>query len=103
MVDEIERFVEYNSTTTQSDYGERFDSFLDFLRAEAAYRRDEWDLTPLRIAHEVLAATAVTAVGEAAATGSTVPFLVMGVGTVAVIALFSDKNGDSNDGVVVSP
>lgn len=57
VVDEIERFVEYNSTTTQSDYGERFDSFLDFLRAEAAYRRDEWDLTPLRIAHEVLAAS----------------------------------------------
>ena len=55
VVDEIERFVEYNSTTTQSDYGERFDSFLDFLKAEAAYRRDEWDLTPLRIAHEVLA------------------------------------------------
>lgn len=55
VVDEIERFVEYNSTTTQSDYGDRFDSFLDFLRAEAAYRRDEWDLTPLRIAHEVLA------------------------------------------------
>jgi len=55
VVDEIERFVEYNSTTTQSDYGERFDSFLDFLRAEAAYRRDEWDLTPLRITHEVLA------------------------------------------------
>lgn len=57
VVDEIERFIEYNSTTTQSDYGERFDSFLDFLRAEAAYRRDEWDLTPLRIAHEVLAAS----------------------------------------------
>jgi hypothetical protein len=55
VVDEIERFVEYNSTTTQSDYGERFDGFLDFLRAEAAYRRDDWDLTPLRIAHEVLA------------------------------------------------
>ena len=55
VVDEMERFVEYNSTTTQSDYGERFDSFLDFLRAEAAYRRDEWDLTPLRIAHETLA------------------------------------------------
>ncbi|MBA3314756.1 MAG: hypothetical protein M3552_00115 [Planctomycetota bacterium] len=57
VVDEIERFVEYNSTTTQSDYGERFDSFLDFLRLESAYRRDEWDLTPLRIAHEVLAST----------------------------------------------
>ena len=55
VVDEIERFVEYNSTTTQSDYGERFDSFLDFLRAEAAYRRDEWNMIPLRIAHEVLA------------------------------------------------
>lgn len=63
VVDEIERFVEYNSTTTQSDYGERFDSFLDFLRAEAAYRRDEWDLTPLRITHEVL----VTAGRDAAA------------------------------------
>ncbi|HEX6986340.1 MAG TPA: hypothetical protein VF170_13240, partial [Planctomycetaceae bacterium] len=63
VVDEIERFVEYNSTTVQSDYGERFDSFLDFLKAEAAYRRDEWDLTPLRIAHEVLSAAGK---GEAA-------------------------------------
>ena len=56
VADEIERFYEYNSTTIQSDYGDQFDSFLDFLRVEAAYRRDEWNLTPYRLAHEVLAA-----------------------------------------------
>ncbi len=54
VVDRMDRFVEYNTTTTQSDYGERFYCFLDFLRAEAAYERDAWNLLPFSIAHEQL-------------------------------------------------
>jgi hypothetical protein len=54
VVDRMDRFVEYNTTTTQSDYGERFYCFLDFLRAEAAYERDAWNLMPFNIAHEQL-------------------------------------------------
>jgi len=55
IVDKFDRFVEYNSTTTQSDYGEMFYCLLDFLRIEAAYERDDWKMVPLLIAHKVLA------------------------------------------------
>ncbi len=54
LVDKFERFNEYNSTTAHSDYGEKLISFLEFLRAEVAYDRDDWQVTPMRIAHEVL-------------------------------------------------
>lgn len=54
LVDKFERFVEYNTTTTQSDYGEMIYSLLDFLRTESTYDRDAWNLTPVQIAHEVL-------------------------------------------------
>lgn len=55
VIDKFDRFVEYNSTTTQSDYGEMFYCLLDFLRLEAAYERDDWKMVPLLIAHKVLA------------------------------------------------
>lgn len=55
VVDKFDRFVEYNTTTTQSDYGEHFHCLLDFLRLEAQYDRDAWNLLPLKTAHEVLA------------------------------------------------
>ncbi len=55
VVDKFDRFLEYNTTTTQSDYGERFHCLLDFLRLEARYDRGAWNMTPLTIAHEVLA------------------------------------------------
>jgi hypothetical protein len=54
--DKFDRFVEYSTTTTQSDYGEMLFSLLDFLRLEAAYERDSWNLMPVKIAHEQLAA-----------------------------------------------
>ena len=54
VIDKFDRFLEYNSTTTHSDYGERFDCFLDFLRLEADYDRDDWNFAPLKIAHEAL-------------------------------------------------
>ncbi len=55
VVDKFDRFLEYNTTTTQSDYGEMFFCFLDFLRAEAKYERDAWNFAPIGLAHEVLA------------------------------------------------
>ena len=54
IVDKFDRFLEYNTTTTQSDYGEKFFCLLDFLRVESAYERDAWNLTPERITHEML-------------------------------------------------
>lgn len=54
VVDKFDRFLEYNSTTTHSDYGEKFFCFLDFLRVEAGYERDAWKMAPVAIAHEVL-------------------------------------------------
>lgn len=54
VIDRFDRFLEYNTTTTQSDYGEKFFCFLEFLRVECAYDRDAWTLTPMRIAHEAL-------------------------------------------------
>ncbi|QDT46300.1 hypothetical protein Pan258_03180 [Symmachiella dynata] len=53
--DKYERFIEYNSTTTQSDYGENIYQLLAFLRLEADYDRKAWDLTPVAIVHEALA------------------------------------------------
>ncbi|HLQ46832.1 MAG TPA: hypothetical protein VK137_18955, partial [Planctomycetaceae bacterium] len=54
VVDKFDRFLEYNTTTTQSDYGEKFFYLLDFLRVEADYDRDAWNFTPLNLAHQVL-------------------------------------------------
>ncbi|MBT6155663.1 MAG: hypothetical protein HOK71_16755 [Planctomycetaceae bacterium] len=55
LMDGLERFLEYKTTTTQSDYGEMFYCLLDFLRVEAAYERDAWNMAPVGIAHELLA------------------------------------------------
>ena len=55
IIDRYSRFIEYNTTTTQSDYGEKIHCLLDFLRLEANYDRDAWNFTPSEIAHEVLA------------------------------------------------
>ena len=54
VVDRFDRFLEYNTTTTQSDYGEMIYCLLEFLRLEARYDRDAWNMTPLTIVHEVL-------------------------------------------------
>jgi len=54
IVDRFDRFLEYNTTTTQSDYGEMIYSLLDFLRLEALYDRDSWNLTPQILVHEIL-------------------------------------------------
>jgi hypothetical protein len=54
IVEKFDRFLEYNTTTTQSDYGEQLHSLLDFLRLEAEYERQAWNIAPLELAHEVL-------------------------------------------------
>jgi hypothetical protein len=55
VVDKFDRFLEYNTTTTQSDYGSKFHVLLDFLRVEADYDRDAWDRIPEGIVHRALA------------------------------------------------
>jgi len=57
IVDKFDRFLEYNTTTTQSDYGDKFHVLLDFLRVEAAYDRQAWERIPEGIAHRSLAAS----------------------------------------------
>lgn len=57
IVDKFDRFLEYNTTTTQSDYGDKFHVLLDFLRIEAAYDRQAWEKIPESIAHRALAAS----------------------------------------------
>ena len=54
VVDKFDRFLEYNTTTTQSDYGEMFYFLLEFLRVESEYDREAWEFIPQGIAHEVL-------------------------------------------------
>ncbi|MFN0196891.1 MAG: hypothetical protein ACKVT0_09095 [Planctomycetaceae bacterium] len=58
VVDKFDRFLEYNTTTTQSDYGEMLYTFLDMLRLEADYDRDAWSLMPGILCHEVFIRTA---------------------------------------------
>lgn len=55
VVEKFDRFLEYNSTTTHSDYGEQLHCLLDFQRLEAEYDRQDWNLAPLQLAHDVLA------------------------------------------------
>jgi len=54
VVEKFDRFLEYNSTTTHSDYGEQLHCLLDFERLEADYDRQDWNLAPIQIAHDVL-------------------------------------------------
>ncbi|GIX03122.1 MAG: hypothetical protein KatS3mg113_0128 [Planctomycetaceae bacterium] len=55
LAEKYDRFLEYNTTTTQSDYGQKLYSLLDFLLLEAGYDRVAWSLTPDMLLHEVLA------------------------------------------------
>lgn len=54
IVENYSEYIDYNSTTTQSDRGEMLYTLLDFLRVEASYDRVAWNLKPAVIAHEVL-------------------------------------------------
>ena len=54
IVDKFDRFLEYNTTTIQSDYGNKLFSFLEFLRLESQYDRNAWLFSPLEITHQAL-------------------------------------------------
>jgi hypothetical protein len=54
VVENYEEYRDYNTTTTQSDYGENLFVLLDFLRLKSAYERDNWRMRPLVLVHEVL-------------------------------------------------
>jgi hypothetical protein len=54
IIEKFDRFLEYNTTTTHSDYGEQLHSLLDFLRHEGDYERQAWNIAPMELAHEIL-------------------------------------------------
>ncbi len=54
IIDHHAEYLDYNSTTTQSDRGDLVYMFLDFLRLRARYERIAWNLKPVMWAHEVL-------------------------------------------------
>ncbi|HEY2785796.1 MAG TPA: hypothetical protein VGJ05_12575, partial [Fimbriiglobus sp.] len=54
LVEHYDEYRDYNTTTTQSDYGHNLHILLDFLRLKVAYDRYAWRLRPMIIAHEVL-------------------------------------------------
>jgi hypothetical protein len=54
LVEHYDEYRDYNTTTTQSDYGDNLYILLDFLRLKVAYDRYAWRLRPLTLAHEVL-------------------------------------------------
>ncbi|MEM9826507.1 MAG: hypothetical protein AAF958_07950 [Planctomycetota bacterium] len=54
LIDHHAEYLDYNSTTTQSDRGELIYTFLDFLRLRVKYDRIAWNLRPVMWAHEVL-------------------------------------------------
>lgn len=55
IVENYEEYKDYNTTTTQSDYGENLYVLLEMVRLKAAYERHAWQFRPLVLAHEVLA------------------------------------------------
>ena len=54
VVENYAEYVDYNSTTTQSDRGEMLYTLLDFLRLRTSYDLVAWKLQPVVLAHDVL-------------------------------------------------
>jgi len=54
VVENYSEYVDYNSTTTQSDHGEMLYTLLDFLRLLASYDRVAWNMKPIVVAHDVM-------------------------------------------------
>lgn len=54
LLDHHAEYLDYSSTTTQSDRGEMLYMFLDFLRLRVRYDRVAWNLKPVMWAHEIL-------------------------------------------------
>jgi hypothetical protein len=54
LIEHHEVYRDYNSTTTQSDYGENLHLLFEFLKLKVAYDRCAWRMRPLVQAHAVL-------------------------------------------------
>jgi hypothetical protein len=54
VAENYDEYRDYNTTTTQSDYGENIHILLDFLRLKVKYDRVAWRMRPFVLAHEVL-------------------------------------------------
>ncbi len=54
IAENYDEYRDYNSTTTQSDFGEKLYVLLDFLRLRAEYDRVAWNLRPVILSHRVL-------------------------------------------------
>jgi hypothetical protein len=54
LTEHYEEYKDYNTTTSQSDYGDNLHVLLDFLRVKVGYDRYAWRMQPLVLAHEVL-------------------------------------------------
>ncbi len=47
-------YVDYNSTTTHSDHGEKLYMLLDMLRVQTGYERISWNLKPVYWVHDAM-------------------------------------------------
>jgi hypothetical protein len=54
LIEHYDEYRDYNTTTTQSDYGENIHILLDMLRLKVRYDREAWKRRPLALAHEAL-------------------------------------------------
>ncbi len=54
VVENYPEYIDYNSTTTQSDRGDMLYTLLDFLRLLAGYDRVAWNMKPIVVAHDVM-------------------------------------------------
>lgn len=64
LVEHYDEYRDYNTTTTQSDYGENIHILLDFLRLKVRYDRLAWRMRPLALGHEVLCRRGQDALAE---------------------------------------
>lgn len=55
ILENYEVYQDYNSTTTQSDYGENLYLLFEVLRVLHSYERHRWGLEPAYVAHAILA------------------------------------------------
>lgn len=55
VLENYDAYKDYNTITTQSDYGDNLHILLDFLRIQAGYERHRWALEPAYQAHGILA------------------------------------------------
>ncbi|MBQ9371445.1 MAG: hypothetical protein IJU03_04580 [Thermoguttaceae bacterium] len=54
VAEQYSEYVDYNSSTIQSDHGAKLYMFLDFLRLLAKYERVSWNFKPLYWVHDAL-------------------------------------------------